>query len=179
MFGMLGRVDEGSLTAASNSEPEAASQGQPGAGSARPLDSGESSNFSDPPPQQGGSGPEKTGQMTAEGTFGCDQVDRELATALAGELPVPVDIAQATPGDVCTTGARSAGFQVPGGTVAAAVFPAGSAVPPLPAGAAIVQRTTAKGSLVVVVSLGDGTTGRPAFSASDLDRFVGVLAARY
>ncbi|WP_181774621.1 hypothetical protein [Amycolatopsis pittospori] len=177
IFGVLGDVDLGSPTAA-KSDNEAAAPGQPGAASARPLDSGESTNFSNPPPQQGGGGPEKTGQMSAEGTYGCDQVDRELATALAGELPVPVDVAQATPGDICTTGARSAGFQVPGGTVAVAVFPAGSSVPPVPTGASSAQRTTAKGSLVVVVSLGDGS-GRPAFGESDVDRFAGVLAARY
>ncbi|WP_037320535.1 hypothetical protein [Amycolatopsis orientalis] len=177
MFGVLGDVDLGSPTAA-KSDNEAASAGQPEAASARPLDSGESSNFSNPPPQQGGGGPEKTGRMTAEGTYGCDQVDRELATALAGELPVPVDVAKSTPGDICTTGARSAGFQVPGGTVSAAVFPAGASVPPLPTGAASARRTTAKGSLVVVVSLGDGS-GAPAYSASEVDRLVGVLATRY
>ncbi|MEU3627136.1 hypothetical protein BS329_05905 [Amycolatopsis coloradensis] len=175
MFGVLGGTDMGG---SAKSDNEAASAGQPGAASARPLDSGESSNFSNPPPQQGGGGPEKTGQMTAEGTFGCDQVDRELATALAGELPVPVDVAKSTPGDICTTGARSAGFQVPGGTVSAAVFPVGSSVPVTPTGAASARRTTAKGSLVVVVSLGDGS-GRPAFPDSDVDRFAGVLAARY
>ncbi|WP_410656118.1 hypothetical protein [Amycolatopsis sp. lyj-112] len=174
IFGVLGDVDLGSPTAAKSNQEA----GQPGAASARPLDSGESTNFSGPPPQQGGSGPEKTGQMTAEGTFGCDQVDRELATALAGELPVPVDVAKSTPGDICTTGARSAGFPVPGGTVTAAVFPAGSSVPTVPTGASSAQRTTAKGSLVVVVSLGDGS-GRPAFPESDVDRLAGVLAARY
>ncbi|WP_410604813.1 hypothetical protein [Amycolatopsis sp. lyj-90] len=177
MFGVLGGTDFQMGTAAKSGN-EAASPGQPGAASARPLDSGESSNFSNPPPQQGGGGPEKTGQMTAEGTYGCDQVDRELATALAGELPVPVDVAKSTPGDICTTGARSAGFQVPGGSVAVAVFPAGASVPPVPIGASSAQRTTAKGSLVVVVSLGDGS-GRPAFPESDVDRFVAVLAARY
>lgn len=177
MFGVLGGT-ELRMGSSAKSDNEAASAGQPGAASARPLDSGESSNFSNPPPQQGGGGPEKTGQMTAEGTFGCDQVDRELATALAGELPVPVDVAKSTPGDICTTGARSAGFQVPGGTVSAAVFPAGSSVPATPTGASSARRTTAKGSLVVVVSLGDGS-GRPAFPESDVDRFAGVLAARY
>lgn len=179
MFGVLTRFNAGSLTAASNSGQEAASAGEPGANSARPPDSGESSNFSNPQPQQGGSGPEKTGQMSAEGTYGCDQVDRELATALAGELPVPVDIAKATPGDICTAGARSAGFQVPGGTVSAVVYPAGASPVVPPAGSAVAQRTTAKGSTVVVVSLGDGTTGRPAFLAPDLDRLASVLAAQY
>ncbi|MFC3453569.1 hypothetical protein [Amycolatopsis speibonae] len=177
MFGVLGGT-EIPMGSAAKSDNQAASPGQPGAASARPLDSGDPSNFSNPPPQQGGGGPEKTGQMTAEGTFGCDQVDRELATALAGELPVPVDVAKSTPGDICTTGARSAGFQVPGGSISAAVFPAGSSVPPMPAGAADARRTTAKGSLVIVVSLGDGSGG-PAFAESDVDRLVGVLAARY
>ncbi|GAB3702507.1 hypothetical protein GCM10027598_00760 [Amycolatopsis oliviviridis] len=177
MFGVLGGTELQMGTAA-NSGDEAASAGQPGAASARPLDSGESSNFSNPPPQQGGDGPEKTGRMSAEGTYGCDQVDRELATALAGELPVPVDVAKSTPGDICSTGARSAGFQVPGGAVSAAVYPAGASVPAMPAGAAEARRTTAKGSLVIVVSLGDGS-GKPAFSQTDVDGFVGVLATRY
>ncbi|MFD5242890.1 hypothetical protein ACFWIW_00015 [Amycolatopsis sp. NPDC058340] len=176
MFGVLGGTDF-ELGTAAKSDQEAVSAGQPGAASARPQD-GESSNFSNPPPQQGGGGSEKTGPLVAEGTYGCDQVDRELATALAGELPVPVDVAKSTPGDICTTGARSAGFQVPGGTVSAAVYPAGSSVPAMPTGAAEARRTTAKGSLVVVVSLGDGS-GRPALPESDVDRLVGVLAARY
>ncbi|RSN47215.1 hypothetical protein DMC64_07900 [Amycolatopsis sp. WAC 04197] len=176
MFGVLGGTDF-ELGTAAKSDQEAASAGQPAAASARPQD-GESSNFSNPPPQQGGGGVEKTGPLVAEGTYGCDQVDRELATALAGELPVPVDVAKSTPGDICTTGARSAGFQVPGGTVSAAVYPAGSSVPVMPTGAAEARRTTPKGSLVVVVSLGDGS-GRPALPESDVDRLVGVLAARY
>ncbi|MGY6657400.1 hypothetical protein ACXIZN_35075 [Amycolatopsis sp. TRM77291] len=177
MFGVLGGTELQTGSAAKSGD-EAVSAGQPGAASVRPLDSGDPSNFSNPPPQQGGDGPERTGQMTAEGTYGCDQVDRELATALAGELPVRVDVAKSTPGDLCTTGARSAGFQVPGGTVSAAVFPAGSAVPSVPTGAAEARRTTPKGALVVVVSLGDGS-GRPALPESDVDRLVGVLAARY
>ncbi|HET6286034.1 MAG TPA: hypothetical protein VFG15_04685 [Amycolatopsis sp.] len=177
MFGVLGGTDL-QLGSGANSEQEAATAGQPGAASARPLDSEDASNFSNPPPQQGGDGSERTGRMTAEGTYGCDQVDRELATALAGELPVPVAVAESTPGDICTTGARSAGFQVPGGTVSAAVFPAGAAVPSLPTGASSARRTTGKGSLVVVVSLGDGS-GSPAFSESEVDRLAGVLAGRY
>ncbi|MFI9448880.1 hypothetical protein [Amycolatopsis sp. NPDC052450] len=177
MFGVLGGTDL-QLGSGAKSDQEAATAGQPGAASARPLDSGDPSNFSNPPPQQGGDGPERTGRMTAEGTYGCEQVDRELATALAGELPVPVNVAKSTPGDICTTGARSAGFQVLGGTVSATVFPAGAAIPSLPTGASSAQRITGKGSLVVVVSLGDGTGG-PAFSESEVDRLVGVLAARY
>jgi len=176
MFGVLGGT-ELQMGSAAKSDDEAAAPKQPGAASVRPQD-GESSNFSNPPPQQGGDGPEKTGQLSAEGTYGCDQVDRELATALAGELPVPVDVAKSTPGDICSTGARSAGFQVPGGTVSTAVYPAGASVPVLPTGAAEGRRTTAKGSLVIVVSLGDGTGGS-AFSAADVDRFAAVLATRY
>ncbi|MFK0251052.1 hypothetical protein ACIQUM_40690 [Amycolatopsis azurea] len=176
MFGVLGGT-ELQMGSAAKSDDEAAAPKQPGAASVRPQD-GESSNFSNPPPQQGGDGPEKTGQLSAEGTYGCDQVDRELATALAGELPVPVDVAKSTPGDICSTGARSAGFQVPGGTVSTAVYPAGASVPVLPTGAAEARRTTAKGSLVIVVSLGDGSGGS-AFSAADVDRFAAVLATRY
>ncbi|MFD5091503.1 hypothetical protein ACFWMR_12935 [Amycolatopsis thailandensis] len=176
MFGVLGGT-ELQMGSAAKSDNEAAAPEQPGAASVRPQD-GESSNFSNPPPQQGGDGPEKTGRLSAEGTYGCDQVDRELATALAGELPVPVDVAKSTPGDICSTGARSAGFQVPGGAVSVAVYPAGSSVPVMPTGAAEARRTTAKGSLVIVVSLGDGS-GKTAFSQTDVDGFVGVLATRY
>ncbi|MEV7554720.1 hypothetical protein AB0N89_34315 [Amycolatopsis sp. NPDC089917] len=176
MFGVLGGTELQTGSAA-KSDDQAAAPKQPGAASVRPQD-GESTNFSNPPPQQGGDGPERTGQLSAEGTYGCDQVDRELATALAGELPVPVDVAKSTPGDICSTGARSAGFPMPGGTVSAAVYPAGASVPAMPIGAAEARRTTAKGSLVVVVSLGDGSGG-PAFSDADVDRFAAVLAARY
>jgi hypothetical protein len=48
----------------------------------------------------------------------------------------------------------------------------------LPAGASSAERTTVKGSLVVVVSLGDGSGG-PVFGEADVDRFAGVLATRY
>ncbi len=176
MFGVFGGIDI-PLPSAAKSNEEAASAGQPGADSARPLDSGESSNFSNPPPQQGGSGGEKTGQMTAEGTYGCDQVDRELATALAGELPVPVDVAKATPGDLCSTAGRYAGFPVPGGTVSAGLFPAGQGTPP-PGnfGTGAVQRVTPQGAILIVV--GAGPQG-PPMAIGDVVRIADAVATRF
>src|SRR6266496_2372657 len=134
VFGVLSGLDL-HLGPKATSGDAAVAQSGPGAGqpqpsSERPLVEGGSPNFATPPPQQGGSGTAKTGPA-AEGAFGCEKVDGELAIALAGELPAHVTPTMATVGDACSTGARAAGFPVPGGTISAAVYPAGAAAVPM------------------------------------------------
>ncbi|MFD9961163.1 hypothetical protein [Amycolatopsis sp. NPDC058986] len=170
----FGAPDSASSGVRANSAP---APEQPSAGPARP--SGESPNFSSASPQQGGDGDGRTGPRV-EGTSGCEQVDRELATALAGELPVPVAADGASPGGACTTGARAAGFPLPDGIISAAVFPAGipAEVPRQPAGASITRLPARSGGTVVLISVA-GTPGRPVPFAGDLGRIAGDLAARF
>ncbi|GAA3557962.1 hypothetical protein GCM10022222_46920 [Amycolatopsis ultiminotia] len=154
---------------------------QPSASAARPLgtDSGGTPNFPPQPSRQGDSGDGRTGPRV-EGTHGCAQVDWELATALAGELPGHLTAANASPGSVCTTGARGAGFPLRDGAISVAVFAAGKPVtaPAQPAGALTVRHATAGGGTLVLVSV-PGTAGHPAPYAAELDRFATELAARF
>ncbi|MBE1499981.1 hypothetical protein H4696_007081 [Amycolatopsis lexingtonensis] len=183
-FGAYGVLSAGTpkeMTAANGNAVSAqsdAGSAQPGDGSMRPQVGGESPNFPAQPPQQGGDGGGKTGQL-AEGASGCEQVDGELATALAGELPVPVAVSQASPGGACSTAARSAGFQVPGGEVAAAVYPKGIPVvfKSQPAGTVTARVTTASGGSLVLISV--PSSGAAAPYAGQVDQFARALAPRY
>ncbi len=180
-YGLLSGGTPGSPTAASDNAVSAQSgpvSGQPNPSVARPQVGGESPNFSSTPPQQGGSGDGKTGQL-AEGASGCEEVDGELAIALAGELPGHVAAAQASPGSACTTASRSAGFPVPGGEVAAAVYPKGISVAfkSQPAGTVTARVATASGGTLVLVSVPDAASAAPY--AGDVDRFASELAPRF
>ncbi|WP_328605245.1 hypothetical protein OG943_35245 [Amycolatopsis sp. NBC_00345] len=159
----------------------AAAPAQPGASAARPLGTrnGEAPNFSAQPSQQGDSGTAKTGPRV-EGASGCEKVDWELATALAGELPGHFAAGQASPGSVCTTGTRAAGFPLPDGMVSAAVFARGAPVkvPVQPADAVTVRQTTGSGGTLVLVGV-PGTAGRPAPYAADLARMAAALGPRF
>ncbi|WP_328447217.1 MULTISPECIES: hypothetical protein [unclassified Amycolatopsis] len=176
-YGLLSGGTPGSLTAAKDNAVSAQS-GQPGVGPARPQAGGESPNFTSTPPQQGGSGDGKTGQL-AEGASGCEEVDGELAIALAGELPGHFAASQASPGSACTTASRSAGFPVPGGEVAAAVYPKGipAAFKSQPAGTVTARVATASGGTLVLVSVPDAANAAPY--AGDVDRFASELAPRF
>jgi hypothetical protein len=88
-FGTYGLVSgSGDRAAVMNS---AVAPAQPGASAARPLGTGngEAPNFSARPSQQGDSGTVKT-DPRVEGASGCEKVDWELATALAGAPPRPL-----------------------------------------------------------------------------------------
>ncbi|WIX86567.1 hypothetical protein [Amycolatopsis sp. DG1A-15b] len=176
-YGVLSGGTPKSMTATSDNGAAQAGPGsaQPGDGSMRPQIGGESPNFPAQPPQQGGAGDGKTGQL-AEGASGCEQVDGELATALAGELPGHFAADQAVPGGACSTVSRSAGFPVPGGEVAAAVYPKG--IPEVfksqPAGAVTARVGTASGGVLVLVSVPSAGTAAPY--AGQVDRFARDLA---
>ncbi|MEV6873809.1 hypothetical protein [Amycolatopsis sp. NPDC051128] len=181
-YGALSGDIPKSLTAASDSGVPVHSgpgSGQPGDGSMRPEVGGESPNFSSQPPQQGGDGGGKTGHQLAEGASGCEQVDGELARALARELPGPVAVSQASPGGACSTTSRSAGFAVPGGEVSAAVYPKGIPVTfkSQPAGAVTAQVGTASGGVLVLVSVPSAGAGAPY--AGQVDQFAHDLAPRF
>lgn len=150
-------------------------QEQPGDAPGRLPNAGTPEGFPDASPKQGG-------DASGESTSGCDQVDRELAIALAGELPIAVT-SEAQPGRLCAPGWRSAGFHVEdgsaSGTVSATVVPAGSAIQlaEQPRGTAIVERPAASGSTVVVLSIPDPGSKAPV--ADTVESIAAKLAARY
>lgn len=134
-----------------------------------------------PTPLQGSGGNGKDGPR-AEGTSGCEKVDRELATALAGELPA-TGTAGPEPGYACPTGTRSAGFHVTQGDgrglVSVTLFPAGTKVsfPALVRGAVPAQQRTASGATMVVVSVPD--VGSAAPLGGELPRIANALSAHF
>ncbi|MEV4050865.1 hypothetical protein AB0J55_06715 [Amycolatopsis sp. NPDC049688] len=181
-FGVYGVVSGGTpglLTAAKDNATQSdAGPVQPGESPMRPEVGGGSPNFSSQVPQQGGPGEGKTGQL-AEGASGCEQVDGELATALAGELPGHFDTTRAVPGGACSTVSRSAGFPVPGGEVAAAVYPKG--IPEVfksqPAGTVTARVATASGGVLVLVSV--PSAGAAAPYAGQVETFAHRLAPQF
>lgn len=134
-------------TTATSGAPQVTTGGPP---AGRPVPP---SGASTPSPLQGSGG---TGEASprAEGTSGCEKVDRELATALAGALPV-TGAADASPGPACPAGARSAGFRISDGErrgfLWVTLVPAGAAPPPA-AGVASVRKETPRGATLVVSS---------------------------
>jgi hypothetical protein len=175
------QVDHGPTAgvAGAPAQHQVSGSGQPGQAPMRPPDSGGTEGFPNQQPEQGGAGPGEDGPRT-EGTPGCEKADGELATALAGELPVPGSPAGAGPGRLCTPGARSAGFSVDGGSLSVVVLPQGMANPfPQPAGAAAAAgRKTASGGLLLLVSDPHMPGAAPPL-AGDLNRIATDLAARF
>jgi len=180
-YGLLSGGTPESMTAAGDgvmSSQSGPGSGQPGISPARPEIGGESPNFSSEPPRQGGDQGGKTGHL-AEGASGCEEVDGELATALAGELPGHVAGTPAVPGGACSTVSRSAGFPVAGGEVSAAVYPKGVPVvfKSQPAGTVTAQVATASGGALVLVSV--PSSGGTAPYAGQVETFAHHLAARF
>jgi hypothetical protein len=105
-------------------------------------------------------------------------VDRELAIALAGELPVTAGAA--VPAPLCPAGSRAAAFRVPGGTVSAVVAPAGVAVPLSggPEGAEVVRRTAESGRSLLVISI-PAPGSHTAPHTRDVERIAAALASRF
>ncbi|MEU6645929.1 hypothetical protein ABZ863_25740 [Saccharomonospora sp. NPDC046836] len=166
----------GVLLSGSGGSNEQTTAAAPAHGAAQPGESPErlpqTQSFPEPGPKQGG---------TADGerTLGCDKVDRELATALAGELPVAA-ATTAGPGRSCPTGTSTAGFQLDGGTVTAVLAPRGLDVPlpGQPQGSEVAQQATASGGTIFVISTpAAGSAEAPL--AAELDRIASALAARF
>ncbi|GAB2978699.1 hypothetical protein LWP59_39440 [Amycolatopsis acidiphila] len=134
-----------------------------------------------PSPLQGSGGNGKDGPR-AEGTSGCEKVDRELATALAGELPA-TGTTGPSPGRFCPTASRSAGFHVTdddrNGVVSVTVFPAGvtARLPVLTDGTIAAEQLAASGGTVLVLSTPDLGSAPP--SETDLPRIAAALAGRF
>lgn len=153
------------------------SDSQVASGPARPDDaSPRLPNAASPSPLQGSGG--EVGPRV-EGASGCDGVDRELATALADELP-STGRGDAQPGQICSPGSRSAAFRVIDGDrhglVSVVLTPPGGAVPP-PSGDAMAQEPASNGQTIIVYSIPDGSSDPPL--PAGLDRIANVLAARF
>ncbi|NIH77858.1 hypothetical protein [Amycolatopsis viridis] len=147
-----------------------------------PLRLPSASSLPGPSAMQGREGTAGENGPRAEGTSGCDKVDRELATALAGELPA-TGVTGPRPGDVCTPGSRSVSYGVAidgrTGTVSATVLPPGASVqlPELTGGAVADERATAHGGTLIVLST--PAPGSAAPPATDVARIATALASRF
>lgn len=140
--------------------------------------SGRLPNASTAPSLQGSGGTGEDGPR-AESTSGCEKVDRELATALAGELP-DTGVSGPEPGQVCPVGSRSAAFRVIDGdrrgVVSVALAPQGTTVT-LDLGGATARETTSSGGAIIVSSTPDPGSAPPL--PADLDRIARALATRF
>lgn len=140
-----------------------------------------------PPALQGSGGNGEDGPR-AEGTqgqpsgSGCEKVDRELATALAGELPA-IGATAPSPGRFCPTATRSVGFHVTDGDrtglVSVTVVPAGAAVklPTFKDGTVAAEQLAASGGTVLVLSTPDPGSAAPLEAA--LPRVASALGDRF
>ncbi|MEU3272401.1 hypothetical protein ABZ639_16285 [Saccharomonospora sp. NPDC006951] len=128
-------------------------------------------------PKQGGEPGGKTDPRVGS-TAGCDKVDRELANALAGELPVTASAA-ALPASACPSGTRGAALPFDGGTVDVVLVPEGGRSSfQWAEGTVTAQRRTAGGATVVVASVPAPGSQAPPF-ADRLDDIAAALAERF
>jgi hypothetical protein len=133
-----------------------------GSQSPRAADGEQDKSFSVEPPKQGGMPTENAGPSGPGSTpRGCEQADRGLAAALAGELPAAPSVEWAIPPDVgCPAGSLGAAFQLTeggrSGIVSAIIIPGGTefADPRAgqPEGTDARQAVTSDGRQVIVVT---------------------------
>ena len=137
-------------------------------------------------PKQGGSSDGNGGPAGPAGTpSGCEQVDRELAAALAGELPAAakVKVDDALPVSLtCPSGSRGAAFYLPDGQVSVIRLPLGASMA-FDSGdsgrrSGNASASTSTGSMVVVVSVA-ARSGEPPPYESDLSGFARAIAGIY
>ncbi len=130
----------------------------------------------------GEAGPESPGSTPS----GCEQADRELAAALAGELPAAASYDRDAPKSVelrCPDGAKGAAFPVRegerDGTVSVVLMSADGpqAAWSLPDGADLGEAQTANDDTVVVISV--PASGKDAPLAGDLDTIAAGVAEQY
>ena len=147
---------------------------------AAPTERGGEQGFPSEAPKQGGASDGNGGTAGPASTpSGCEQVDRGLAAALAGELPVTanVKVSDARPVSNCAPGASGAEFTVPGGSISVVMLASGQ---PLQASASAAQANaeTSDGRQVLVVSVPSHEGGGIPYQ-SDLTRFAQNIARLY
>lgn len=140
--------------------------------SPRAADGDQDKGFSVESPEQGGistgnAGPQGPGSTSS----GCEQADRELAAALAGELPAAPSVDQALRVDVgCPVGSLGAAYQVSEsgrrGVVSVVLLPEGvrfSSPYLKPEAAVIREAVTRDGRWLVVVSRAESGSTEPPY----------------
>jgi hypothetical protein len=150
---------------------------------AAPTERGQDQGFPPETPKQGGSSEGNGGPAGPTGTpSGCEQVDRELAAALAGELPAAANIKvdDALPVSfTCPAGSRGAAFYLPEGQISVVMLPGSEAMSfDSNAGTTNASAPTSTGDQVIVIS-DPVTAGATAPYASDLYRFARAIAGIY
>lgn len=115
------------------------------------------------------------------GTERCVAVDRRLATALAGELPVVPDDSRPVPGRLCAADGRNAAYRVTVGDASGLVMVAHlpgrpEATVTLAGRATVATARTSSGGVVVVASVPDGGSPTAPF-AGRVQRIADAIAA--
>jgi hypothetical protein len=136
------------------------------------------------PPEESKQGDSSAGNGGPAGpastSRGCEQVDRELAAALAGELPAAANI-EASDAKLavlpCPSGGRGAMFELSDGQLTVLVFPSGSldGIDMTAGGGAQVTVPTSKGEQLLLVSQPSVPGGEVPYE-SDLSSFATAIA---
>jgi hypothetical protein len=154
-----------------------------GAADSGQTERGEQENFPPESRKQGRPSDGNGGSSDSASTpSGCEQVDRELAAALAGELPdtAKVKVDDAVPSAWnCPTSGSGAEFTVPGGLISVLLLPDNElAAFSADEGLVQAQATTSDGRYVLVISMPSSSGGSAPF-ASDLSRIATEIAKIY
>ena len=150
---------------------------------AAPTERGGQEGFPSEAPKQGGTSDGNGGPAGPASTpSGCEQVSRELAAALAGELPdtAHIKVDDARPVSLpCPSGSMGAAFDLPdGGSISVVLTPGTSMDQSAASSAAKAAVPTNTGAEVVVVSE-PGSSDESVPYESDLTRFARNIAKLY
>jgi hypothetical protein len=150
---------------------------------AAPTQRGGTENFPSETPKQGGYPDGSGGPAGPAGTpSGCEQVDRELAAALAGELPAAANVTadDAIPVSLsCPTGSTGAAFDLPGGRITVILFPADVTMFTSASSGVLAEVPTNRGRQVVFLASEPVSQGGAAPFGSDIHRIAKELGERY
>lgn len=188
LFATMGPLSGGDEQAAISTQmDENADRAQPDSAEAR-QHSGGLGMSREPAPKQGGedSSRDAVDPEAAKRTSGCESVDRKLADALAGELPVgPSRAPDPVPGiGPCVDGGSNAAYEVAdgeaSGLISVAIIPAANDAPMASTAEGsrtrLAQTRTGSGEIVVVSSR--PARGSPAAPlAGELQRIADAIAA--
>lgn len=149
---------------------------------AAPTERGGAEDFPPEMPKQGGYPDGSGGPAGPAGTpSGCEQVDRELAAALAGELPAAakVKVDDAIPVSLsCPEGATGAAYDLPGGRISVILMPDDVALTTNTTRGAQADAPTTDGRQVLLVSEPVSASGTAPFG-SDIERIATELGQLY
>lgn len=189
LFATIGPLSDGDERAAVSAQmDEGAAKAQPDSADAR-QENGGLGLSREPAPKQGGedSSLDAADPEAAKRTSGCESVDRKLADALAGELPVgPSRAPDPVPGiGPCVDGGSNAAYEVAdgeaSGLISVAIIPASrEEVMALEQGSRIrnAQARTDGGNGDIVVVSSEPAPGSPAAPlAGELQRIADAIAA--